>query len=305
MKKILIALSVCLFSFSALAAPSESVRSAQTQLNQLYYDAGAEDGLMGPTTRKAIEDFQRDNGLESTGSLDVATKQALEDAVYEQEQRKAAITKTQQQGGPKGKKTPARRSFFSFHFGQAEAENYIDVGNAEGSYDLDDGFVFNLDGRSRLGQNAFIGGWWDWASNEDPFFDLDRTAMSFGVDAGYVFNTHDNLDFYVGGALSLNILQYDSGEGAVTDDSLTVGLQGIGGATWNLGEHVGLRAELRLPLTGYDGIGSEVALEVKPVGTWAIYLEMESKTYADHEIDGIDFDEASQDTVSLGFRAYN
>jgi localization factor PodJL len=50
---------------SANSAPL--VTRAQTLLNQLGYDAGAPDGLMGVRTREAIKSFERKNGLDETG----------------------------------------------------------------------------------------------------------------------------------------------------------------------------------------------------------------------------------------------
>jgi len=57
---------------------SESlVMSAQERLNRLGYSAGPADGVLGPQTRDAIADFQNDNGLSATGSLNTPTVRAL------------------------------------------------------------------------------------------------------------------------------------------------------------------------------------------------------------------------------------
>ena len=48
----------------------DRIRRAQGLLNDLGYDAGPEDGLMGPSTRSAIEAFQRDKGFAVDGELD-------------------------------------------------------------------------------------------------------------------------------------------------------------------------------------------------------------------------------------------
>jgi len=53
------------------------LRDAQARLNQLGYDAGTADGLMGNRTANALRTFQRDNNLPVTGRLDAATSQAL------------------------------------------------------------------------------------------------------------------------------------------------------------------------------------------------------------------------------------
>jgi len=61
----------------ATAAPMLSLRDAQTRLNQLGYDAGTADGIMGNRTANALRTFQSDHNLPITGRLDAATSQAL------------------------------------------------------------------------------------------------------------------------------------------------------------------------------------------------------------------------------------
>lgn len=46
------------------------VRQVQTQLKQEGYDVGAVDGLYGPKTQQALQDFQRDKGHPVTGRID-------------------------------------------------------------------------------------------------------------------------------------------------------------------------------------------------------------------------------------------
>jgi peptidoglycan hydrolase-like protein with peptidoglycan-binding domain len=48
-----------------------SVRQIQQALNRQGYDAGTVDGIWGEKTTRAAADFQRANGLEPTGKLDV------------------------------------------------------------------------------------------------------------------------------------------------------------------------------------------------------------------------------------------
>ncbi|MGQ0751660.1 MAG: peptidoglycan-binding domain-containing protein [Betaproteobacteria bacterium] len=60
---------------AANAAPQ--VREAQYRLNQLGYNAGPEDGIMGPATRAALMEFQRTERLPATGRLDRSTVAAL------------------------------------------------------------------------------------------------------------------------------------------------------------------------------------------------------------------------------------
>ncbi|WP_343039290.1 peptidoglycan-binding domain-containing protein [Microvirga makkahensis] len=53
------------------------VTTAQKALTKLGYGPLAADGVMGPSTRQAIEEFQYKNGLPVTRELDMATLQRL------------------------------------------------------------------------------------------------------------------------------------------------------------------------------------------------------------------------------------
>ena len=53
-------------------APDATVQAIQRKLNELGYEAGAADGLMGRGTRSAITAFQQDRGLAATGVADQA-----------------------------------------------------------------------------------------------------------------------------------------------------------------------------------------------------------------------------------------
>jgi len=55
-----------------------SLRQAQERLNQLGYDAGTADGVMGSKTQSALRAFQSDYNLPATGRLDGATSHALQ-----------------------------------------------------------------------------------------------------------------------------------------------------------------------------------------------------------------------------------
>lgn len=54
------------------------VRSAQTSLQQAGYDPGVADGVMGGKTAAAIREFQADQGLPVTGTLDKKTVEQLQ-----------------------------------------------------------------------------------------------------------------------------------------------------------------------------------------------------------------------------------
>ena len=55
-----------------------TVRRVQGQLDKLGYPVGRINGDLGPETRTAIRNFQRDKGLNATGELDAQTRAALE-----------------------------------------------------------------------------------------------------------------------------------------------------------------------------------------------------------------------------------
>jgi hypothetical protein len=57
--------------------PGQVIARVQTELQRLGYYRYAVDGLMGPATRAAIANFQRDNGLAITAAIDRRTLQSL------------------------------------------------------------------------------------------------------------------------------------------------------------------------------------------------------------------------------------
>ena len=61
-------------------APDATVQAIQHKLNELGYEAGTADGLMGRGTRSAIIAFQQDRGLAATGEADQALLLQLETA---------------------------------------------------------------------------------------------------------------------------------------------------------------------------------------------------------------------------------
>lgn len=54
-----------------------TIRNVQQQLQQQGYDVGQIDGVMGPNTRQALSQFQRDNNMPASGRLDQQTMAAL------------------------------------------------------------------------------------------------------------------------------------------------------------------------------------------------------------------------------------
>jgi peptidoglycan hydrolase-like protein with peptidoglycan-binding domain len=63
--------------FSSPTEDPSVLRLVQTQLNNLGFDTGLADGVFGPNTRRGIEQFQRDQGLDVTGIPDMATVDAV------------------------------------------------------------------------------------------------------------------------------------------------------------------------------------------------------------------------------------
>jgi peptidoglycan hydrolase-like protein with peptidoglycan-binding domain len=55
-----------------------TVREVQRRLVSLGYYVGGVDGLLGPSTQAALNDFQRDQNLPLTGRIDADTLAALQ-----------------------------------------------------------------------------------------------------------------------------------------------------------------------------------------------------------------------------------
>ncbi len=74
---LILLLSVSLAGLYQLAAQELSLRDTQALLQELGYDPGPIDGVMGPKTSAALKSFQHDSGLPATGRADGATLKAL------------------------------------------------------------------------------------------------------------------------------------------------------------------------------------------------------------------------------------
>ena len=57
--------------------PDQLIANVQATLQQQGYYRGEVDGLIGPLTRGAIADYQRDHGLYMTSTIDQPTLQSL------------------------------------------------------------------------------------------------------------------------------------------------------------------------------------------------------------------------------------
>lgn len=63
----------------------KTVREMQKKLNEEGFNAGPEDGIMGPKTRSALQEFQREEDLVASGQPDQETLEALDIDVEGQE----------------------------------------------------------------------------------------------------------------------------------------------------------------------------------------------------------------------------
>ena len=59
---------------------AELIRAIQAELKRLGYDTGAPDGMMGPRTRKAIREFEKDEGFTESGEPSVSLYKNLLEA---------------------------------------------------------------------------------------------------------------------------------------------------------------------------------------------------------------------------------
>jgi peptidoglycan hydrolase-like protein with peptidoglycan-binding domain len=64
-------------SDAALNLDQTEIRHMQEALNRTGFEAGRDDGIMGPRTQQALREFQEDNGLHSIGTADRETLVAL------------------------------------------------------------------------------------------------------------------------------------------------------------------------------------------------------------------------------------
>jgi peptidoglycan hydrolase-like protein with peptidoglycan-binding domain len=74
----------CVLAAPAMAYETDrDVRHAQQMLADLGYPGGHADGRLGPRTRTAIRNFQREHNLNATGDLNDETMSALDTATAE------------------------------------------------------------------------------------------------------------------------------------------------------------------------------------------------------------------------------
>ena len=62
---------------SAQASGADAVKTVQRLLNERGFSVGTPDGLIGPNTKKAIMEFQREANLPITGKVDQRLLAAL------------------------------------------------------------------------------------------------------------------------------------------------------------------------------------------------------------------------------------
>src|SRR5919201_858638 len=64
-------------SGAVLNVTQDQIMQAQEALNQKGFDAGKADGILGPRTKRALSNFQKNQGLQRSGRLDDKTLAAL------------------------------------------------------------------------------------------------------------------------------------------------------------------------------------------------------------------------------------
>lgn len=62
---------------SKKATSSKEIKKVQSKLNELGYDCGKPDGIMGKNTKAALKKYQKDNGLTVDGVIGKEVKKAL------------------------------------------------------------------------------------------------------------------------------------------------------------------------------------------------------------------------------------
>ena len=62
---------------TAASLSKDDVRQAQLELRNMGLYNGSLDGVLGPETKRALDQFQKDNGLDRTATLDQQTMVAL------------------------------------------------------------------------------------------------------------------------------------------------------------------------------------------------------------------------------------
>lgn len=80
-----------------LSLDQDTVRQLQEQLQSQGYDVGEVDGVLGPNTRQALTNFQRDQNLQASGQPDQQTMAAL--GIEPGASQQAEMPQTRQQRG--------------------------------------------------------------------------------------------------------------------------------------------------------------------------------------------------------------
>ena len=65
-----------IYAYNSLP-PDQVIANVQSALQQQGYYQGEVDGLLGPFTREALANYQRDQGLYETSAIDQPTLQSL------------------------------------------------------------------------------------------------------------------------------------------------------------------------------------------------------------------------------------
>ena len=169
-------------------ASSPIVRIAQDHLSHIGYYKGKSDGIMGPQTRAAIRNFQREQGLKADGALGPKTNAALEKADHHAEEPQQSFNVRQGVGVGDGEIAPDYAP--SLSGSKLINTRYGGVDVSESGEGSNKRYNVNLNGQSILtadGQPTVMG--------ISPTFDLGQEdAVIFTTyspsDANCMYKTH-------------------------------------------------------------------------------------------------------------------
>jgi len=80
-------------STSDFETANQLIVDVQKKLDSLGYNPGPIDGILGNNTKKAITNFQRDYGLQTTGTLDEDTKKRIKSVTTESDEEAEKVSK--------------------------------------------------------------------------------------------------------------------------------------------------------------------------------------------------------------------
>ncbi|MGZ4674919.1 MAG: peptidoglycan-binding domain-containing protein [Acidimicrobiia bacterium] len=180
----------------------DDVVALQQTLNRLGFDAGREDGILGPTTAEALRDFQRNAGLSVDGIAGPATLGAFRRVERMADGSVASVRERDELRRPAG--IAGRRIYLAVELGYDQIgtpiRRELEQLGAQVMHDLSGADDHQLAGRAnRWGAELFLavrsgdGPEWELASFESPTFRSERgchaataIAAALGDELGHV-----------------------------------------------------------------------------------------------------------------------